>query len=1027
MPPLSFSVFCCAILLFVLGNLYVLYIFFRSPTQKKEALKKYNTLFLIQLFFCIVGLFYWLSPTIKSTSLLGFWEKALSTPAKEEDKEAGKSILFGQHHFYIARQGDKIPLGDTTQSINMQAKHFFEIAEQHRLQDKNLEAISYYRQAGEEDPSILGSVFLGMAEAYKACHLGQESLVYYKKALAIFQSQEDFNGIGRSYSGMGGLYCLKINEGLKYYEEAYAAFQHVGSIPGMASACLGSGDWFYIKGHRTSAQEYFKRAYKLYHSVGDQYGMALSLRFMGHLKLYGGELEDAKILYSKALGLFSLFGKKIDALRTKMNIATVETALNNYKEAKQHYGEILCYCASYKHPFWEAVASLGFGKLLSVQGQLELARDYLQKARFVFIKASARIRTYTATLALATVEIKLGLLEEAQVKVENTLAQAKDDGNMYHEGEALRILAKIYAKKRMDTKSVALLDQALAIYESHAYPLEKAEVLLLKARIYSKHRNKIELAREYAEKAFSLFFKHDYRNGMIKSLLKMGDCYQEEGNLDAAIITYARAEAIEKAFPNKCLKLRISIKQVSCLYQKDEEPSTLEKLKALQKEAIQANDQKALQCILLSMGAVYLDRGDLFQGKTVIEEAVSIAQKLGKQYAQALGIAYLGKVALMQGDLEKAESHLRQSAILIEDGPLKSRIYCYLAHVAFYHGQYDKMMDFYNQSASMEEDRSRHFKGFYLMSSGEVLFHLRDLNQFKEPLDKLEKRAFKSIKSTEFQKKMVLFQSLCALLKGKVQRSLDLLKTVAPLNGKNASQQRFFFLSLRSEASLELQQYTESEKDAQELLKIANLEQNTIFKVGALTQLLKISSHKKDAKLLSLYIDELEVVNKKFRSRWVEGVLWMRRGDLHWLEKQIPETLAAYKKSLELFKKMKNLRCQGRLLLHFGDVYLEQKNYKKAMEYFEKAATLGRKIFSMDLQTQATLRVAQTYIDQKLYDIALHVLTSALTEAENQGIDLIQQQLLENILKICTLKGDADLLVHFQKKKAGVSKIEDKK
>jgi tetratricopeptide (TPR) repeat protein len=196
------------------------------------------------------------------------------------------------------------------------------------LSRRSSEQLSY--EAGKaKSLAVSGAVY-----KFKGDH--QAALNDLKESEVIYTKLHDYEGLGRIYNHLGGVYedMSEFKKGLEHHLLSIDYYEKSGKGDGIASALIGAGINYYKRGSYKVALEYYLRALKVADSVGSVRHRANVLNNLGVVSEALLDYPNALKYYSQALILLEQLKLLPYVAKTYSNIAGINIAQGNYKEAK---------------------------------------------------------------------------------------------------------------------------------------------------------------------------------------------------------------------------------------------------------------------------------------------------------------------------------------------------------------------------------------------------------------------------------------------------------------------------------------------------------------------------------------------------------------------------------------------------------------------------------------------------------------------------------------------------------------------
>lgn len=183
-----------------------------------------------------------------------------------------------------------------------------EIATVLRINDVT-KAIHYAHEAKklaeEKKPSLLNRVYFTLGNVYLNKADYKNALLYYFKALRIFEKQKKYEQASRCLNNIGVVHSYLKNAALceKYFREALALREKHGYIKDIGIPYTSMGFVLSEKGEYAEALRYYSKAFVSGKRDSDRYVMVIALINMGSVKLKQKKPEQARKYIEQAMGI----------------------------------------------------------------------------------------------------------------------------------------------------------------------------------------------------------------------------------------------------------------------------------------------------------------------------------------------------------------------------------------------------------------------------------------------------------------------------------------------------------------------------------------------------------------------------------------------------------------------------------------------------------------------------------------------------------------------------------------------------
>ena len=299
--------------------------------------------------------------------------------------------------------------------------------------------------------------------------------------------------------------------------------------------------------------------------------------------------------------------------------------------------------------------------------------------------ANTELALYTQVVWV-TALLRLGRLEEAMQRAEETLIRDRAVGNRKEEGRVLAAMGWIALEQKEATTAQKYLFESLMIAREVNDPGLETRALNNLAMAEGSLNGNYALAREYYERAYYISRDIGDRIAECFSLGNMGFAVGMQGDFAAA-----------RSYHEQCL---IVAREIGYQYQEIYTLINLSAVEGIEKKASLALQyaQQALDLsrkisersgeawAMLYMGHAFLLKNELLQAQTSYQRSVEIRNELGQIVLSMEATAGLVETYLQASDLESASREAEKILNFLEEGftldgaeePLRVYYACYL-------------------------------------------------------------------------------------------------------------------------------------------------------------------------------------------------------------------------------------------------------------------------------------------------------------------------------------------------------------
>ena len=248
------------------------------------------------------------------------------------------------------------------------------------------EILSNY-QTNSQDDSTIARLYNEIGILYHKMSQFDKAIIYYSKALELYEQIKDRIGIADTLSNLGVAYLDKgdLKSFFGYYSEALAIDQKIGNIQGEASTLGNIALAYYDNGELDKALEYLLKTMAIQRRIGDVLGEANTLNNIGTIHLSKGELDKALEYHLGSIELYRRIGDTRGEASCLGNIGLVYQVKGELDKALEYHSQALEIHRRIGNIQGEANQLGNIGLIYQIKGRLDKALDYTKKALRLFI------------------------------------------------------------------------------------------------------------------------------------------------------------------------------------------------------------------------------------------------------------------------------------------------------------------------------------------------------------------------------------------------------------------------------------------------------------------------------------------------------------------------------------------------------------------------------------------------------------------------------------------------------------------
>jgi serine/threonine protein kinase/lipopolysaccharide biosynthesis regulator YciM len=214
-------------------------------------------------------------------------------------------------------------------------------------------------------------------------HMGrvEEAIVYFQKALGLFQKIRDREGEGAVLGNLGSTYTQlgRMDDAIHYTEQDLAIARE-RKDKGRESVALGNlGDIYRNLGDLHRAFEYYKQKLEIVRETDDQRGEGNTLMSLGLAHIAQGEVADALDHFNQSLNIFRKIGDRRGEGSALGNLGNTYAQLRKTEDAIEYYKQSLKIVREISDRPGESNICGNLGNVHLAQGKLSEAINYYEK------------------------------------------------------------------------------------------------------------------------------------------------------------------------------------------------------------------------------------------------------------------------------------------------------------------------------------------------------------------------------------------------------------------------------------------------------------------------------------------------------------------------------------------------------------------------------------------------------------------------------------------------------------------------
>jgi len=394
---------------------------------------------------------------------------------------------------------------------------------------------------------------------YNALNKKEKALVYYEKALPIFEALRNWTGEAATLNNIGLMYSDlgEKEKALGYYEKALQVIRTIGNLKGEATTLRNIGGIYFALDDKKKALDYYEKSLPISRAVGDRSGEACTINAIGGVYDSLGEKAKALSNYENVLQIIRNIGNRDGEATTLNNIGSVYYTLGEKEKALGYYEQALSIHRAMGNRDGEATTLNNIGGIYSALGETEKALDYYEKALSLFTALGDHAHEISVLCNLVGLSTHFGEQEKALGYYEAILPLHRAVGDRGGEARTLNNIGVSFFKLGEQKKALNYYEKALPIFVALGDPPSEA-VTFSNLMLSWKALNNKQMAIFYGKLAVNGYqqlreniaivdkeIKHSYLKTKKNAYRYLIDILIDQRRLDEALLVLDMLKAEE--------------------------------------------------------------------------------------------------------------------------------------------------------------------------------------------------------------------------------------------------------------------------------------------------------------------------------------------------------------------------------------------------------------------------------------------------------------------------------------------------
>lgn len=322
---------------------------------------------------------------------------------------------------------------------------------------------------------------------------------------------------------------ISYHDCLKYGNEAIleANRLHSPTMAGLASKSLGVSS--YLSGNLKDAFKNFEKGLKYYKQAGDKKGISNCLNDIGLVYESWSKFDESADYYQQSLTIEKQLGDPKGIATSLINLGNINYYRKAYQQALENYIQALQIYTVLKD--FNGMGSAYNSEAIIYQelGEFNKSRDYLEKAREIYVKAGDKINLSKVLNNLADIyDMHFKKYKKALFLYEQTLTLKEETDNKIGVALVKCNLGALYGKLGNFSIAFPLLQESYNMYQELNDKSGQVMVLYNEGIIFQQS-GKFKKALKYFQKGLKLARKIGYVDYVQKFNESSFICYAALG------------------------------------------------------------------------------------------------------------------------------------------------------------------------------------------------------------------------------------------------------------------------------------------------------------------------------------------------------------------------------------------------------------------------------------------------------------------------------------------------------------------
>ncbi|MCE7736737.1 MAG: tetratricopeptide repeat protein [Candidatus Heimdallarchaeota archaeon] len=582
----------------------------------------------------------------------------------------------------FAQLENKLELGKINRELGIVflQKGSLDISEQYLI-----DALAVYED-NQPDSPITGQIYYDLANLYQDKGELEDAIIYWHKALPLFQSNSMIYEEADTLNHLGFVYQDKSDEGkaIQFFNRALTLYQKIQKIDDEANVVYSIGLAYYTSGKIKEAITHFLTAIDLYSTTENPFDDADTYYSLCLAYNESGEDVKAKESYIKVLSKYvqnpASISKVANLREIGANIFSKDELNNIFKSHLDEFN-----LDQYSDDNLTRInAFFEISRIYKTMGDLDNALKFGLNALELSKLQEDGNKKY------ASINQNLGLICHQMHDYDNALGYYKEAAKFFKRIDQIIDLAysffglgNVYLAQGKANRSKKYFLLGLDIYETRHDILGKASASLGLGNAY-RLRGEPTKAIEMYLQALNLFEDSSNPTEEASTMYNLGEAYFGLGEYELALDKYERSLNLFEHSPNPASNAR-SLTGIANVYRGMGDPKKAveyyEQALELLKESL--NPEKMYP--LNNLAEMYITQGNYELAKILAQESLELSVNSPNPLFQAIPLTKLASTYYKQGDMKRGYENASNAVEILSQSPNPQDIFQPLDLILEYH------------------------------------------------------------------------------------------------------------------------------------------------------------------------------------------------------------------------------------------------------------------------------------------------------------------------------------------------------